>query len=1022
MAINVSPNLAKPTHHVKLTKNGSELGLILCNQKGKQDPRTNRDPFPSTAIKMYTGDAKHSDREPPFKDLIQDDWSLGRGQEVFEDDKSRYQDGQVADTTLQGKIILGPQPTFSTGIRSWGGHMPGSVVFKGLYGTQRYMERACYVQSTFDADKAEILLRKKGTPNSGVTIELRSADLGTTYKTVVIAASDITNDILSVWIEGDWTGTQTLSASTSYRLVVFATSGSDDANNCWEIGSEPYVATSLYSSKSSNGTDWTDTSTQWGIYFRVVDTDSDFIAHFQEYREQLYFATSKDDGSAAKLYMNGARGACDDNTGELNKLKDSTQTGWGTQPGNIAKLVGGNAFQEKQNWREIIGSAAGYILVRPKNWNIIQDQWDEYVILGSDAWVERAQSVLTKPATDIEVANDIMFITQGADTSMFMHREKNNQGTFEWVDGTYKYWYRAGADIDFVIAVLDYISGPVLYMARNSGWSWGDGMIFRENAPGAWKESPIGYVHLWNGKTAMDEQSIGSVTYGIANKIPYLDVAEAFTTGIIGSKLVSSTDIRFGAFLVCNIKPSISLAAGVLEIVFDNTPNCASPVYSLALPHLYGEYWNEPIYLQVDAADLAGADSIISIGLRLTQDVDAVKIEMNYGFRMHTQGSTDPIPVPDTKITGLERYGEPETCWVMAEDQIGEIRNNYYQPIPLRELESVRSNENGRAHLVHDVYLYFSLKDGVEKYYRQHLDDIGPNRDMGLPTDRQGAIVDMAGYPSRIYAAIDGGYEGYSAVMCYNRGGWHEIYRSRFIGRRIRKIHIQSVPGYIHSRLWISEGSDILWVPIAINPLRDADYRFTHESAVITSRIHGGMQDVAKFFKSVKLATRNLGSGIQVQVDYRTDVATVWTRVSSAFTASPYQEQDLSSAMDISGRWIELRVVLQTEDNTVTPEVFAWVLKAIEREEGKYANTYTFRVKDRDRDLQGNPIDETVSSFIGKLETMINDPLPLLINSISDLDDSKYAVAQPASLKRLRVIPEEDGRELHICQLTLLEI
>jgi len=191
---------------------------------------------------------------------------------------------------------------------------------------------------------------------------------------------------------------------------------------------------------------------------------------------------------------------------------------------------------------------------------------------------------------------------------------------------------------------------------------------------------------------------------------------------------------------------------------------------------------------------------------------------------------------------------------------------------------------------------------------------------------------------------------------------------------------------------------------------------------VITSRIHGGMQDVAKFYKSVKLATRNLGSGVQVQVDYRTDVTTAWTRVSSAFTTSPYQEEDLSSAMNISGRWIELRVVLQTEDNTITPEVFAWVLKAIEREEGKYANTYTFRVKDWDRDLQGNPIDETVSSFISKLETMINGPIPILINSISDLDDSKYVVAQPASLKRLRVIPEEDGRELHICQLSLLEI
>ncbi len=1024
MAINVGPGLAKPTHHVKLTKNGSELGLILCNQKGEQDPRTNRDPFPSTAIKMYTGDAKHSDREPPFKDLIQDDWSLGRGQEVFEDDKSRYQDGQVADTTLQGKIILGPQPTFSTGIRDWGGYMPGSVVFKGLYGAQRYMERGWAVPTGggYNADKAEILLRKRGHPNSGVTIKLQSADLGTTYKTVVIATSNITDDILSVWIEGDWSGTRTLSVSTTYRLVVFATSGSDDADNCWEIGSEPYDVGALNSSKSANGTDWTDTSTQWGIYFRVIDTDSDFIAHFKEYREQLYFATSPDDGLAAKLYMNGARGVCDDNTGELNKLKDSTQTGWGTKPGNIAKLVSGNAFREKQTWRRVTGFAGvGYVNVGP-SWNVVHnDEFDEYVILGSDAWVERAQSVLTKPATDIEVANDIMYIAQGARYDMYIHREMNYAGTFEWVDGARKYWYDTGADVDFIVSVLDYISGPVLYMGQNS-YLGGDVLISRDVAPTAWQNSPIGFKRPVKSGEIFNEQAIGNVTVGAENKISYIDVGEPFTTGVIASLDIPSIDIRYGSYLVLNIRSSIDLSAGVLEIIFDDTALCISPVYSVALPYLKNGRWVEPLFLPMDVAEAAGSNSIISIGFRLTQDVDAVKIELAWGLRLYTYGSTELIKISDTRITGLERYGEPETCWVMCEDQIGEIRNNYYQPVPLRELESVRSDENGRAHLVHDVYLYFSLKDGLEKYYRQHLDDIGPNRDMGLPLGRQGPIVDMAGYPGRIYAAIDGGDNGYSSVMCYNRGGWHEIYRSRFIGRRIRKIHIQSVPGYIHSRLWISEGSDILWVPIAINPLRDKYCQFTHESAVITSRIHGGMQDVAKFFKSAKLATRNLSSGVQVQVDYRTDVETAWTRVSSAFTTSPYQEQDLSSAMDVSGRWIELRIVLQTEDNTITPEVFAWVLKAIEREEGKYANTYTFRVKDWDRDLQGNPIDETVSSFIGKMETMINGPLPLLINSISDLDDSKYVVAQPASLKRLRIVPEEGGRELHICQLTLLEI
>lgn len=1023
MAINVAPNLGKPTHHVKLSKGGSELGLLLCDAEGNFDVRTQREPYPSTAIKMYQGDAKHSDREPPFMDIIQEDWSLGRGQEVFEDDKTRYQDGFQADTTLQGKIILGPQPTYSTGIRKWGGYMPGKVVFKGLYGTQRYMQRGWTVPAGggFYGDKVEILLRKKGSPNSGVTVEVRNSTLVTTYQTIVISAAEITEDVLSVWVEGDWTGTQVLNSSTEYRVVVYATSGSDDASNCWEIGSSPYVSGSLNSSKSSDGSSWIDTSTQWGIYFRVVDVDDDFTAHFVEYRDQLYLATAPDDGSAAKLYMNGFRGVADDNTGELNKLKDSTATGAAFQ-GKVARLITGGAFQKELTpWRNITSGVAGTLYVSP-DWNIAHgNEFTEYVVLGNDVWTERPQSVLTLPATDIEVANEIMYIAQGFGGELIRHREMNNGGTFEWVNGSQIYWSTAGAYTDFVLAVLDYISGPVLYLAQNPGYVTGDALVYRDAAPPTWGTNPIGFNWIIKDTATFNEQAIANVTRTMANQVLKIDVGDPFTTGIICSQDISSTDIRFGALLSFNLMASVEIAAGVIEIVFDDTANCASPAYSVALPHLYPGYWNDPITLTIDAGDVAGADAIISVGFRVTQDIGAFSLSLRRGLRLYTQGSVDPIKIFDTRVTGLERYGEPESCWVMAEDQFGEIRNNTYKPVPIREIRSVRSSDNGRAHLVHDVYLYFSLKDGVEKYYRNHLDDIGPNRDMGLPTNRQGSIVDLVGYPGRRYAAVDGGTDGYSSVLC-DHGGWHEVYRSRIAGRRIRKLHIQSVPGDVHSRLWISEGSDILWIPIAINPLVDTEYRYTHEAAVITSRIHGGMQDINKFFKAVKLATKGLGSGVQVYVDYRTDVNASWTRIATAFTTSPYQEQDLSSSQNVSGRWIELRIVLQTEDNTVTPEVLAWVLKVIEREEPKYADTYTFRVKDWDRDLMGDPQDYSVSSYMNALETMISDPLPVLINSISDLDDNRYAVAQPASLKRLDVIPEEDGRELHICQLTLLEI
>ena len=56
-------------------------------------------------------------------------------------------------------------------------------------------------------------------------------------------------------------------------------------------------------------------------------------------------------------------------------------------------------------------------------------------------------------------------------------------------------------------------------------------------------------------------------------------------------------------------------------------------------------------------------------------------------------------------------------------------------------MKSVKSIINGTAAMQFGVYLYFNLEGGmVERYYDQRLDDVGPNRDEGLPADRQGEI------------------------------------------------------------------------------------------------------------------------------------------------------------------------------------------------------------------------------------------------------------------------------------------
>jgi hypothetical protein len=100
---------------------------------------------------------------------------------------------------------------------------------------------------------------------------------------------------------------------------------------------------------------------------------------------------------------------------------------------------------------------------------------------------------------------------------------------------------------------------------------------------------------------------------------------------------------------------------------------------------------------------------------------------------------------------------------------------------------------NGKARMVHNVYLYFNLGYGLERYYNSSLDDVGPNRDEGLPDGRQGVVSCMVAYPGRFFAGIDAD-AGISSVLCHNGTGWHEVYRAPTAGQRITAMAFQVSP------------------------------------------------------------------------------------------------------------------------------------------------------------------------------------------------------------------------------------
>ena len=382
----------------------------------------------------------------------------------------------------------------------------------------------------------------------------------------------------------------------------------------------------------------------------------------------------------------------------------------------------------------------------------------------------------------------------------------------------------------------------------------------------------------------------------------------------------------------------------------------------------------------------------------------------------------------DDLITGIENYGSPETLWILMTGGIQRIVNDIPERVPIRELASVRSFLNGKAHLVHGVYLYFSLLHSIERYFSNNLDDIGPSRDAGLPAQRQGPVSALEGYPGQFFAAIDGGRDGKSSILLWNQLGWHEVYRSSNTDQRIRNLKVQAVPGDAPDRLWFSEGVDINSVnlpSLTFDPSHDAQFKFTHEAHLITSWYYANLKDVLKLFKSLKIFAENLVPGEQfIDFDYQLDgdnLDSQWTTVSGTFDTVPLEEIDLSATHNVTGRRIRFRLRLYTDDGRLTPKIKATLLEALTRISTKFSYTMTFKVVDNAKDMNGSPENySVVETLISQLDTWANAPTVLLMRSNYSPYDNKFVVIDPNSMQPLILIAGDTEEQL--ANLVVVEV
>ena len=411
-----------------------------------------------------------------------------------------------------------------------------------------------------------------------------------------------------------------------------------------------------------------------------------------------------------------------------------------------------------------------------------------------------------------------------------------------------------------------------------------------------------------------------------------------------------------------------------------------------------------------------------------------------------------------SRITNIIPYSTPVIPYILKEDSFGSISDNIYQEIPLAELKSVRAEDNGKTAMHYGVYLYFNLEGGrIERYFDQRIDDVGFNRDEGMPQERQGEVSKLVPYPGRFYAACNAGFSGYSTVMCNNGMGWHEIYRSRTAGLRITDIYIQPIPGNEYAdRLWVSEGGDLLAMPIAITPLQQYQYDFfgydgTDYGYVETSWIDFELKDVNKYFHSITLFSDYTGKinshqEYDIKVWFKVDDEKSWTHAGNTH-AYVNKEIELrypvssTAAHNVSGKKIKFKIGMKPNEQYETPRLKAIVVNGVLRMPVKQTWNATFLLEpmsDLRKKTVVNKLETGRSSATYDYDTKLYARLqywanskthstPLLMRTNDEVSDNHYVFIDPMSIQNVtvqQVMGSGSGEKeyKHIATMTMYEV
>lgn len=359
------------------------------------------------------------------------------------------------------------------------------------------------------------------------------------------------------------------------------------------------------------------------------------------------------------------------------------------------------------------------------------------------------------------------------------------------------------------------------------------------------------------------------------------------------------------------------------------------------------------------------------------------------------------IKVGDKSQTIRKLFDWGSQLWVLKSDSFWQVNDSDQAKRVNLGLESLPQESNYQALALLGGQIFFGWGHAVLVNSGSSVTDVGPGRSTGLPPGRQGLVAALQPLAAgRLTVGIDAGAEGESSVLLWEGAGWHELLRAQQTGQRVQTLALQECTG-TQARLWISLGGDLACVEMprdTENPLGDADFSFQHEAVLIGGTVDMGAAQLPKFLKELNLLSNNLGSGVQVLLDYQLDgnIGRQSWRNAGTFYSSPLDILPLNVG---ELHAIRPRLRLLTNQATIPPVVQATVLEGFARTPLKYQWTLRVQLGDLQADRSGG-LDEDPDEFMAWLQQSAREARKIRLRSIWEALDDKYVIVEPPTLQR----------------------